>query len=374
MAAQKYGIQRTRSALAAGLAVLFLIVGAFPAWAARDVVITFVRHAQSEANAGGFLGKGVHDSEAPGPGITATGREQAAAVVDSLAAVGVDRIFASNLARTWETARPLAKRTGLAVEVLPGLREISAGPAQGHSIISPATVVMAIPALWTVGLRAVPMPGGDYDANGRAFERRVNGAIQTIYDSGAQHPVAFTHGGTMLIWTLMNVKNPSLFTVLTNFPKNTGTVTVSGNPEDGWVLESWMGVPVSKTPGLVDGAFVAVRDLLTRVDAALVPDRSANAPTSSEPTVPAERETSPAETSARKSSAQENTAREVTTEAGVTAAPSATAAVTATKETTEAPAETAPAAAAPAETAPAAAAPAETAPAETAPAATAAAA
>ena len=87
----------------------------------------FVRHGESEGNAARIF-TGQTDSP-----LTERGREQAAAVADELAKVKFDRIISSDLSRTRDTADVIAKRHGLAVEIVPELREINVGDRTGKT-------------------------------------------------------------------------------------------------------------------------------------------------------------------------------------------------------------------------------------------------
>src|SRR5262245_49483102 len=59
--------------------------------------------------------------------LNAEGRAQAEAAARELAAVPLDRVVASDLDRSVETARIVAGGRGLAVEIRPDLREIQPG-------------------------------------------------------------------------------------------------------------------------------------------------------------------------------------------------------------------------------------------------------
>jgi len=68
-------------------------------------------------------------AQAPDPGLSALGREQARAAVRALQpriAAGAIQLISSPLARTLETAAPLAAELGLAVQVNEAFREIQA--------------------------------------------------------------------------------------------------------------------------------------------------------------------------------------------------------------------------------------------------------
>lgn len=239
-------------------AVFMFLTSAFSAWAATNITITFVRHGESQGNASGLI-----DTKIPGPDLTATGQTQAQTVAGVLANDGLahDAIFASDMVRTQQTAAPYATATGMPVTVLSGLHEVQAGIFEGQSQDSGfARILYAlIPLSWATGNLLMPMPGSP-DANGAVFQDRFNGAVDDIYASGAQNPVAFAHGMSIMAWTLMNVENPDLTLMLKHPLGNTDIVKVTGNPEDGWTLENWGGVAVTQNPALPTKLFVNVRD------------------------------------------------------------------------------------------------------------------
>ena len=116
-----------RSLLATATAFLAVLTAALvfaaTALAAANITVTFVRHAESQANADGII-----DTKVPGPHITdPIGVAQAAAIAQVLQGNGYDGIWASDMIRTQETAQPLADLLGKSVAVLPGLHEIDAG-------------------------------------------------------------------------------------------------------------------------------------------------------------------------------------------------------------------------------------------------------
>ncbi|WP_395309776.1 histidine phosphatase family protein [Mycobacterium sp. AMU20-3851] len=244
----------TTSLLAVLTAALLWVAAAIPAAA---LTVTFVRHAESQGNASGII-----DTSVPGPHITELGVLQADAVAAALAADGrpYDAIYTSNMVRTSETAQPFAALTGLTPVALPGLREIGAGFFEGSSENSGlGRIGYALsPALWTLGARSLPILGG---GNGNAFDARVDGALKVIEDSGAQNPVVFSHGATIMFWTMMNVDNPDLGLMLRHRLDNAQAVVVEGSAEEGWTLKSWAGMPVGPA-SLSTKLFVNVRDLV----------------------------------------------------------------------------------------------------------------
>ena len=215
------------------VAVAMLAVGCGSARAAgpRTITLTFVRHAQSAANASGLI-----DTSTPGPELTAKGWCQAALTVGQLAPNHYDGIYASTMVRTQETAAPTAQALGEPVNVLPGLREIEAGQYEGTPESNIPHTYFVAPQRWLRGDRSARIPGS---VNGNEFEARFDDAVQHIYDSGAQNPVAFSHSGAITFWVLMNARNadPSLLT--TKPLPNVGRVVITGNPSDGWTLTEW---------------------------------------------------------------------------------------------------------------------------------------
>ena len=85
----------------------------------------FVRHGESEANvAHRFSGR--FDSP-----LTPVGRKQAEAVADALEDVPFDRIIATPLSRSLDTALVIARRRRMPVDVVSDLIEIDVGEKQG---------------------------------------------------------------------------------------------------------------------------------------------------------------------------------------------------------------------------------------------------
>lgn len=241
---------------------------------AGEMTVDLVRHGESELNAAHLLG-----TWPPGLGLTATGQQEAQDVGDALfAAHGpdyYDGIYAALLLRTQETAGPLADLLGMTPQLLAGLNELAA-PAIAENLpeLSPAGLLYILPAvLWSLGLYLVPSLG-TVDVNGVVFNERVNDALATMYAEGDAngdseiHNVAFTSMGTILLWSLMNTKNPDLGIMLSHLVPNAAVIEVEGNPDDGWTLVSWDGEPVGPA-SLLTSLFVQTRELLTVPQVAL---------------------------------------------------------------------------------------------------------
>lgn len=239
-------------------AITLLLGAALPAWAADSVTLTLIRHAESFGN---VPGAGI-DTKVPGPVLTPLGEQQALDIAPSLALAGFDGINYSTMIRTLQTAQPLIDlQPSLPTAQYSGLREISAGIFEGSPNDSGLGRIgyFLIPLTWGLGLRSLPIPLGE---GGNEFNARYSDAVATVIASGQSDPVIFSHGAAIMVWTAMNVDNPDIGLLLSHPLGNTEQVVVTGNPTDGWMMQSYAGIPVSQTPSLLTQLFVNTRDLI----------------------------------------------------------------------------------------------------------------
>lgn len=201
---------------------------------ARSITVTFVRHAESEANAGGII-----DTDVPGPGLSPEGKGQAEQVAHQLARNNYDSVYASTMVRTQQTAAPLAAELGKQVEVLQGVQEINAGWFEGKPETMASSTYLLAPADWLNGDVGDSIPGS---VSGKEFNDRFSAAIQKIYDSGHRNPVVFSHKLAIEYWTLMNAKNAKDSLAASHPLPNVGRVVITGNPMTGWTLVDWDGI------------------------------------------------------------------------------------------------------------------------------------
>ena len=227
--------RKVSAAVAAPLVMVMLAAcGTSSAPEARDITLTFIRHAESEANAAEIASTTV-----PGPPLTPVGQEQAAALADRLSGESFDGIYASQMVRTQQSAAPLSKELGEQVTVLPGLNEIPAGWFEGIPVADTSGTFLLGPQAWLKGDRRFGIPGSE---DGDEFNGAFTNAVQKIYESGDDKPVAFSSGLAVMMWTLMNARNGKQ-SLLTDHPlPNTGRVVLTGNPTMGWTLMSWDGI------------------------------------------------------------------------------------------------------------------------------------
>ena len=176
--------------------------------------------------------------------------------------VAYDSIYVSSMLRTQQTAEASESSLGLIAHApLDGFREISAGIFEGSpedSGIGRIGYIVA-PLAWTLGLRFVRIPGSE---NGNEFDARVDGALDQIDADGNSNAVVFSHGATIMFWTMMNVDNPNLLLIVQQSLDNTDVVVVESNGEGGWTLEEdAAGTPVAPA-NYPTQMFVNVRDLI----------------------------------------------------------------------------------------------------------------
>ena len=126
-------------------ALALLLAAAIPASAAELMRVTFVRHAESTANAAGLI-----NTPTPGPVLTPKGQQQAQDVVGTLGDNNYDAIYASTMVRTQLTAAPMSQYLRLPIQVLPGLQEIEAGAFEGTSEASAQTGYGLYPVGWAL--------------------------------------------------------------------------------------------------------------------------------------------------------------------------------------------------------------------------------
>lgn len=200
----------------------------------RSITLTFIRNAQSQANADGII-----DTSVPGPSLTVDGKGQAQQLAHQVGHTEFDALYSSPMAADQQTAGPLATEVGRQVEILKGLQSIGAGWYNGKPESMSNTTYMLAPVRWIDGDVNTSIPGS---VNGSDFNSEFSGAVRKIYDSGHNKPAVFSQGTAIMVWTLMNVKNPKLSLLNSHPLPNVGRVVITGNPTTGWTLVDWDGV------------------------------------------------------------------------------------------------------------------------------------
>jgi len=156
--------------------------------------VLLVRHGQSQGNAEGRFG-----GHTPTP-LSKLGHAQAEATARALASEGVTAIYSSDLLRAVQTAEPLARATGLALERTSAFRERSVGLMEGLTFEEAAA---AHPEEYAALLRR------DFEhvlAGGESYRQLLDRAaarLDRAIEANAGGRIAvFSHTGTICILAL----------------------------------------------------------------------------------------------------------------------------------------------------------------------------
>lgn len=127
--------------------------------------------------------------------LNAAGRAQAAATAAGLAGRRFDAIYSSDLARTWQTAEPIAAVLGLTLHAAPALRERHFGKLQG---LTGAEAQQRFPALYAAHAARDP----EFDLDGGeslvVFAARVSDALRGLAAAHqGQTLLLVAHGGVL---------------------------------------------------------------------------------------------------------------------------------------------------------------------------------
>lgn len=202
--------------------------------------LLLIRHGQTPTNVEYLL-----DTAVPGPGLTALGERQAAALPGALADEDIEALYVSTLTRTQLTAAPLAAARGLDPVVRDGIREVSAGDLEllpGHS--EHGERYMRTVFAWAAGDTALRMPGGE---RGDEALGRYDAVIAEAAVSGAGTVAMISHGAAIRMWTAARAHNVDVPFAASRPLANTGVVVLEGSPGDGWKALSWEGAVVGPT-------------------------------------------------------------------------------------------------------------------------------
>ncbi len=185
-------------------------------------MILAVRHGEADGNRDRrFIGQ----LDVP---LSELGRRQAELVGDRLAAMGVERIVASDLQRAAGTAAPLARLTGIEVETFAELREVHNGEWAG---LLPTEIETGWPELFAAYRSGddVARPGGERWADVRA---RVVPVVEDLL-AADRVTALFSHGGPLLClaaWAAGSTHDGNVFSGPISPPTNAGIMTILSGP------------------------------------------------------------------------------------------------------------------------------------------------
>jgi broad specificity phosphatase PhoE len=123
--------------------------------------------------------------------LTERGREQARALTERLSDIRLDAIYSSDLERTRATAEVVAQARGMAVEQVPGLREVDVGSWSGLTREEAEERYPQDFARWR--------DGGAGWTDGETYEEMSARVLESISAIAAAHPderiLVVSHGG-----------------------------------------------------------------------------------------------------------------------------------------------------------------------------------
>lgn len=198
--------------------------------------IHFIRHGQIDSNVTGAL-----DTAVPGPSLNQLGLTQAEALVQTLAHVPFEAIYASTATRAQMTAAPLATALGLEPQIRDDIREISAGSLE-MSIRHEDRVAyhMAIDT-WGRGDLDVKLAGG---TTGREVLERADRVFNEILAGPHREVAVVAHGALIAYWTAVRSGDFPEDLLMSHPPLNTGFAVVESHP-GGWRCTQWMGQDIA---------------------------------------------------------------------------------------------------------------------------------
>jgi broad specificity phosphatase PhoE len=195
--------------------------------------IYLVRHGRTALNAEGRF-RGRQDAS-----LDDIGREEAAAVGDALASVGLAAVYTSPLARARETADAIAHRGGLQVKVIPALIDLDCGRWQG---LTPAEAQARDPHEYEV-FRTEPLAAAAPEGESvSALKRRVLRGVEQIATRHRTDPIAAVTHDVPLRIVLAGAKQTARR--FWGVDIVTGTMLVLTIGSDGeWLIDNGAGRP-----------------------------------------------------------------------------------------------------------------------------------
>jgi len=152
------------------------------------MILFCVRHGQTVFNASGRI-QGQLDSE-----LSDLGRLQCRAVAEALAAQRIQAVYSSPLKRALDSARAIADRLQLSVQVDPRLMEINAGIFQGLDWPDIDVRYPHEAARWKSADPDYRIPTGE---SRRDVMHRAQQAFEAIRETGSAMVVVVAHGGLL---------------------------------------------------------------------------------------------------------------------------------------------------------------------------------
>lgn len=126
--------------------------------------------------------------------LSTEGIYQAELLRDRLKNYGIEAIYSSNLKRARQTAEIINQKLLLPIGIREGIREISFGALEGNSDEYNDAHFSDFKKEQQKLLEDIPFPGGE---NGTSVYERAMPVIEELVQTGFNHIVIVTHGGTI---------------------------------------------------------------------------------------------------------------------------------------------------------------------------------
>jgi probable phosphoglycerate mutase len=199
--------------------------------------LILVRHGQTEANISMSI-----DSLPPGGPLTEAGRGQAEELAAGLAVEPVTAVYASTAIRAQQTAEPVARRHGLAVEVVEGLQEVFVGDLEGRTDHDSLRVFVDVFGTWARGDLTRPMPGGE--TGQQAVDRFTKALAGLVVRHRHDVVVLVSHGAMLRLVAPLLADNLETLAGELSLLANTARIVLEedSSTRGGWHCVEWAGV------------------------------------------------------------------------------------------------------------------------------------
>lgn len=186
--------------------------------------LILVRHGETVDNVAG-IAQGWNDSA-----LSERGNRQVRKLAERLAQLKPTKIFSSPLGRALSTAQAIADATGLEVETIDDLREMSYGNWEGKSFLEVRSDDAPIYERWIEDPEC-PCPNGESHNDVR---RRLERAFAGI---NSERPIVVTHGTAIRIGATALLNLPVMAS--RHFAQDNAALNLFVWRTDRWVLKHW---------------------------------------------------------------------------------------------------------------------------------------
>ena len=153
--------------------------------------VYLIRHGETEWNK---IGRFQGQSDVP---LSSLGVEQAEAIAKYAQLDYIERLYASDLSRAVETARPLAQKYGLAIETDEAFRELHFGEWEGRYFVDINDKYPGQMQYFYTAPEKITIPGSESFAD---FEQRTTTKLKEIVDANRGKTIAVvSHGAAIRV-------------------------------------------------------------------------------------------------------------------------------------------------------------------------------